>query len=749
MKKNIFLSISLIILFLVIAFPTRTFSQDNINKNLFRQLTQELPAPNQYRTASGHPGSGYFQQQVDYLMDIKLDEVKKTVSGTEVITYRNNSQETLSYLFIQLDQNIFEPNSFGSKIGTSRMATQESASTIMRMSNQFDGGFHISAVTTGNGINLQTVKNHTILKILLDNPLLPGKSTQLKLKWEYNLNNMKTQGGRSGYDPFNGLDECTYAIAQFYPRLCVFNDQGWQIKQFIDAEFALEFGNFDVTITVPADHTVAATGVLQNGSTVLTPKMAERLEQAKISDVPVFIITEDEAIATEKGRSTQSKSWRFKAENVRDFAFASSRKFIWDAMSVPFKNNRVLAMAFYSRESNPLWSQFAVKTIAQTIRSYSKYTFDFPYPVAQAVDASLGMEYPMIAFCGGRPNPDGSYEKGTRDWVIGVIRHEVGHNYFPMIVNSDERQWAWMDEGFNIFMQGLAEREWDINQSWSGKPAEMIGYMNSPKNTQVPIMTDADALLQGGMNSYRKPASGLNILRETILGRELFDQAFKEYARTWMFKHPQPADFFRIMEDASGVDLDWFWREWFFTTDHVDLSISNVTVFEPVFDEQSAIKAAEYKSKLIRPDIATIRDRGQFVSEIYRDKSLRDKYNEPEPVLSAGEKSRIDALYSKLTPEEVKQLKSGQRFYEITFKALGGMIMPLVIEFEFEDGTTDEVRIPAEIWLRNQVEVTKVFIYDKEVRTVTLDPHQETADVDSSNNRWPRATERVFFNIRK
>jgi virulence-associated protein VagC len=318
-----------------------------------------------------------------------------------------------------------------------------------------------------------------------------------------------------------------------------------------------------------------------------------------------------------------------------------------------------------------------------------------------------------------------------------------------MIVNSDERQWAWMDEGFNIFIQGLSEREWDINQSWSGKPTEMIGYMNSPKNTQVPLMTDADALLQGGMNSYRKPASGLNILRETILGRELFDQAFKQYSQTWMFKHPQPADFFRIMEDASGVDLDWFWREWFFTTDHVDLSISNVTVFEPVFDEPSATKAAQYKSKLIRPDIATIRDQGQFVSEIDRDKTLRDKYNEPEPVLSDGEKTRIDALYNRLTPEEIKQLKSGQRYYQITFKALGGMIMPLVIEFEFEDGTTDEVRIPAEIWLRNQQEVTKVFIYDKEVRTVTLDPHQETADVDTSNNRWPKRTERVFFNIRK
>jgi len=746
MKKTI-----LALCTLTFFFSGKVFSQENTNKNVFRQLTEELPTPNQYRTATGRPGPAYFQQQVDYLMDIRLDEVNKTIAGTETITYHNNSPETLSYLWLQLDQNVIEPNSFGSKIESSRMNNQEHISNIMRLNNPFDGGFKIESVTGEGGSNLNTVKNHTILKVLLESPLFPGKSTKLTINWHYNLNNLKTQGGRSGYDPYDTQNESIYAIAQFYPRLCVFNDLGWQIKQFIDAEFALEFGNFDVTLTVPADHIVAATGELQNGKQVLTAQMSERLEQAKKSDVPVLIVTEDEAIANEKERTDQTKKWHFKAMNVRDYAFASSRKFIWDAMSVPFGKTRVLAMSFYPKESNPLWGQYASKTIAHTLKAYSRHTFDYPYPVAQAVDASLGMEYPMIAFCGGKPNPDGSYEKGTRDWVIGVVRHEVGHNYFPMIVNSDERQWAWMDEGFDIFMQGLAEREWDINQNWSGKPAEMTGYMNSDKNTIVPVMTDADALLQGGMNSYRMPAAALNILRETILGRELFDQAFREYAQTWMFKHPQPADFFRIMEDASGVDLDWFWRGWFFTTDHVDLAIDNVTVYEPVFDEESLRRSAEYKSKLIRPDIATIRDKskGQVVSEIDRDPTLRDRYNVPEPLVSGNDSKRIEDLYKKLTPDEIQQLKTGQRFYEITFRSPGGMIMPLIIEFEFEDGTTNEVRIPAEIWMKNSKEVSKVFMFNKEVRNITLDPHLETADVNTSNNHWPRHTERVFFTIVK
>jgi hypothetical protein len=741
--------VALSLFILIISCHPDAYAQENLNNNLFRQLTGELPTPDQYRTASGRPGPAYFQQQADYVMDIRLDEKNRSVSGSGTITYRNNSPETLEYLYLQLDQNVFEPQSFGNKVAGSTMAGQQGMSAINRLDKPFDGGFRIGTITGIKGTALQTVRNHTILKVLLDSPLPPGQTTRLTLTWQYPLNNLRNNWGRSGYDPMDGQDDGTYAIAQFYPRLCVFNDRGWQIKQFIDAEFALEFGNFDVSITVPADHIVGATGVLQNGREVLGGVMLERLARARTSPTPVFIVTPEEAAASGKGRSEKLKTWRFKAENVRDFAFASSRRFIWHALNVTVGRNQVMAMAFYPNESALLWNKYAVKTIAQTLKSYSSHTFDYPYPVAQAVDASMGMEYPMMAFCGGRPNVDGSYDKGTRDWVIGVIRHEVGHNYFPMIVNSDERQWAWMDEGFNVFMQGMADREWDLNPNYSGKPTEMIGYMNSDPKTQVPIMTDADALLNGGMNSYRKPAAGLTILRETILGRELFDQAFREYATTWMFKHPQPADFFRIMEDASGVDLDWFWRGWFFTTDHVDLAIDRVTVYEPVYDEASSRKAAEYRNARIPVDISVIRDKELFTREIDRDTSLRDKYDEPQPLISEPERARAEAIREKLTPEEMALLQSGKRFYEITFKSLGGMIMPLIVEFEFVDGTREEVRLPAEIWLRNQEQVTRVFPFGKEVRSITLDPRQETADVDITNNRWPRQTERVFYPLRK
>lgn len=723
-------------------------AQENTNKNLFRQLTEELPTPNSYRSASGRPGPDYFQQQVDYVMHITLNEETKVISGTETITYHNNSPEKLSYLYIQLDQNIREQNSLSSKLAPSKMPNQAHISTITRMNNDFDGGFKIESVTDANSNSLEVNKNHTILKVVLNNPVAPGKSTRLTIKWHYNLNNMWINGGRSGYEPFEGQKGDIYAIAQFYPRLCVFNDYGWQIKQFIGAEFALEFGNFDVTITAPADHIVAATGELQNGKEILSKQMLQRLEQARNSDTPVFIVTEEEAKENEKEGTRETKDWHFKAQMVRDFAFASSRKFMWDAMRVSFPNNPVLAMSFYSKESNPLWSKFSTKTIAHTLKTYSKYTFDYPYPVAQSIDCSQGMEYPMIAFNGGRPNPDGSYDKGVRDWVVGVVRHEVGHNYFPMIVNSDERQWQWMDEGINVFLQGLTDRDWDVSQPYSGAPTEMKGYMDLDKNTIVPLMTQADALLMGGMNSYRKPAAGLNILRETILGRELFDQAFKEYATSWMFKHPQPADFFRIMEDASGVDLDWFWRAWFFTTDHVDLAINRVKIYEVVFDEESALKAAAYKKNNAALQIASLRDQQQL-SEIDRDPSLRDQFNEAEPLLSEQDLTRIKSLTEKLTATELKLLQAGQRFYEINFQSLGGMIMPLILEFEFEDGSKDEVRIPAEIWMKNAKEVTKVFIYNKEVKQIKLDPHLETADMNMENNFWPRKTERVFIDIRK
>lgn len=690
--NKLLISILIIMIFCV----DTLFAQLHTNQNIFRQLVEELPTPNSFRLATGHPGPDYFQQQVDYDMDIVLDENTKSVSGEATVTYHNNSPEALNYLWLQLDQNIREPESFASKIETGEMAETMRMATLKQMNNNFDGGFKIDWIKDSFGNDLQTVKNHTIMKVILPEVLKSGATTTMTMKWHYKLNNIKELWGRSGFNQEeNGSGEI-FAIAQFYPRLCVFNDLGWQIKQFIGAEFALEFGNFKVKITVPADHVVAATGELKNEKEVLTSTQINRLDLAKDSDKPVFIITEEEATENEKSHLTEAKTWHFEAENVRDFAFASSRKFIWDAMSVKFPENNVLAMSFYPKEANPLWELYSTKSIAHTLKIYSDHTFGFPYPTANSVNVQgiSGMEYPMICFNDGQPNPDKTYSANQKRGVIGVVHHEVGHNYFPMIVNVDEREWAWMDEGFNIFLQGIAEHDWDPDWEWSGRPVEMIGYMDDDKSTLTPIMTAADALLQSAMTSYRKPAVGLTILRETILGRELFDLAFREYAETWKFKRPQPADFFRCMENASGVDLNWFWRGWFFTTEHVDLAIENVVVFEP-------------------------------------------------------RSGQINELRPNFSKNELALLESGQKYYEITFKALGGMIMPLIIQFEFKDGSKEIRRIPAEIWLLNQKEVSKVFNFTKEVKSITLDPFLETADINTKNNFWPEINEHIYFKVQK
>lgn len=736
---------------LIFACVGEVLAQENTNQNMFRQLVEELPTPNGFRTMTGKPGPDYFQQQVDYDMDIVLDENAKCITGQATVSYLNNSPETLTYLWIQLDQNIREQNSFVSKISNGEMSESVKISTVKRMNNDFDGGFKIASVKDADGNDLETLINHTIMKVLLPKALPSGEKISLNFKWQYNLNNISEIWGRSGYNEAPNGSGNVFAIAQFYPRLCVFNDMGWQIKQFVGAEFALEFGNYNVNITVPSDHIVAATGQLKNEKDVLSSAQQQRLEEARNSDKPVFIVTEKEAEKNEKNVSKKNQTWTFNAENVRDFAFASSRKFIWDAMSVQFPDNNVLAMSFYPKEANPLWEKYSTKSIAHTLKIYSKHTFDYPYPAAISINFQglSGMEYPMICFNHGQPKADKTYSARTKRGVIGVVHHEVGHNYFPMIVNTDERQWAWMDEGFNIFLQGIAERDWDPDWSWSGRPVEMLGYMDDDKSTIVPLMTNADALLQAGMNGYRKPAVALTILRETILGRELFDQAFKEYAQTWMFKHPQPADFFRIMESASGVDLDWFWRGWYFSTEHVDLAIQNVKIYEPIFEVEKAEKIAKDQNENKAAHIAEIRDRGQNTPAIELDESLKDLHNEQKPILDNAEIIKINSLRAKLTPKELELLEKGQKYYEITFTALGGMLMPLIVEFEFEDGSKETQRIPVEIWTKNHKEVTKIFIFTKEVKNITLDPYLETADVNAKNNCWPRKTERVYFKVEK
>lgn len=717
----------------------------NLNVNKFKQLGTELPTPNAYRTASGAPGHAYWQQKADYNIKVRLDEDTHRIDGEERITYTNNSPDELRYIWIQLDQNMRAKDSDSHKIEESSLSDRNTFSSVKDLEPWFDGGFKIEKVADVAGNELAYTINKTMMRVDLPTPLKPGGKFTFDIDWWYNINDRMQIGGRSGYELFEEENNAIYTIAQFYPRMVVYCDnEGWQHKQFLGSgEFTLNFGDYHVEITVPSDHIVASTGELKNAKSILTPTQRKRFEQAQSSyDEPVMIVTEEEARETEQGREKGLKTWIFEAENVRDFGWASSRKFIWDAMAVKVGSRSPLAMSYYPKEGNPLWEQYSTKAVAQTLKTYSKFTIDYSYPVAISVHTKwIGMEYPMICFNGGRPEPDGTYSERTKYGMISVIIHEVGHNFFPMIINSDERQWTWMDEGLNTFFQYLTEKEFDRNYpTRRGSARNIREYMGGDKSRISPIMTNSESIHQFGNNAYGKPATALNILRETVMGRELFDYAFKEYARRWAFKHPTPADFFRTMEDASAVDLDWFWRGWFYTTDHVDMAMDEIRWLQPstsnpdVEQPIARVAAAEEPA-----DISLIRDI-EFIPETYleADAGLHDFYTQQDKfeVLDLDRQEYQDFL-GELDEEEVAMLTSGKNYYEITFRNEGGLVMPLIVGFEFEDGEMDIRRIPAEIWRKGGETVTKVFVTDRPANRIVLDPYLETADVDMSDNYWP------------
>ena len=719
-------------------------AQESTNKNPFRQLKQELPTPNSYRTAAGFPGHEYYQQKADYVMNIELDDKNQILSGEETITYHNMSPDALPYLWVQLDQNMRAKDSDTKKISQSSIGESMSFDNLKRMMNDFDGGFKLDFVKGTDDKDLNYTINKTMMRIDLDQPLQSGESFSFKIKWWYNINDRMQIGGRSGYEYFEDEDNYLYTIAQFFPRMAVYNDvEGWQNKQFLGrGEFTLPFGDYKVSITVPEDHTIASTGVLQNPDKVLTSKQIERLEQAKTAEQPVLITTQAEAEKIEKKKATGKKTWVYHAENVRDFGFASSRKFMWDAIGVKFGERTVMAMSYYPKEGNPVWEDYSTKAVAHTLRSYSNTTFDYPYPVAISVNSkSIGMEYPMICFNYGRPEKDGTYTARLKYGVISVIIHEVGHNFFPMIVNSDERQWTWMDEGLNTFCQYLAEMEWDVNYPSRRGPAyKIVDYMKGDKSNITPIMTNSESIFQFGNNAYGKPATALNILRETIMGRELFDYAFKQYAQTWMFKHPTPADFFRIMEDASGTDLDWFWRGWFFSTDHCDIAINDVKWMQISDKNPDNQKAFDKKMEDNGEDfVGDIRNKSNAKNTVVElDPSTKDFYNSFDKYKVTNlDKADYKKYIDKLTAEEKKMLAMRNNFYELNFQLIGGLVMPVILEFTFTDGTTQKEYIPAEIWKMGNKTAKKVFWFEKEVKSINLDPNLETADVDRSNNYWP------------
>ncbi|MCO4807672.1 MAG: M1 family metallopeptidase [Flavobacteriales bacterium] len=722
----------------------------------FEQLGNDLPTPNSYRTASGAPGHEYYQQKADYEMDIVLDDTKQSVSGKIKITYTNNSPDQLDYLWLQLDQNMRARDSETKAIATMSIEKGSSFNEIKRLHNDFDGGFKIDDVRDASGKTADYTVVKTMMRVDIPEPLKSGESTTLELDYWYNINDRMQIGGRSGYEYFEEEDNYLYTIAQFFPRMCVYNEvEGWQNKQFLGrGEFTLPFGDYKVNITVPDDHVVGSTGTLQNADEILTQEQRDRFEEAKTADSPVMIVNQKEAEKAEKGKSSGTKTWTFHAENVRDFAFATSRKFIWDAMGVDIDGKTIMAMSYYPKEGNPLWEMYSTEVVAHTIRTYSKFTIPYQYPVAISVHTNrIGMEYPMICFNGGRPEADGTYSAGTKHGMISVIIHEVGHNFFPMIINSDERQWTWMDEGLNTFVQYLTEKEWDVNYpSRRGPPSKMVDYMKGDQKRISPIMTSSESIFQFGNNAYGKPATALNILRETVLGRDLFDFAFSTYAKRWAYKHPTPADFFRTMEDASGVDLDWYWRGWFYSTDPVNLSVDEVRLFnintKNPETELAAKRDADEAEEQYLGEILNIK---MITSPVIDQKpELQDFYNERnEYEATAYDRKKYEDFREKLDDDEKAILDGKWNYYQMKFSNKGGLPMPIILEFTYSDNSKERHYIPAEIWKNDLTQVSKVFYSNKLITSVALDPNLETCDIDRMDNYWPQRIPQNRFELYK
>jgi hypothetical protein len=715
-------------------------NQGSNHGNQFEQLDYLLPTPNEYRTASGAPGPKYWQQKADYDINVSIDEENNILTGSETISYYNNSPDVLTYIWIQLDENFHHPESDNNYDKPSTMKERMTNQELVQMNprEHLKGyGLNITALTDQLGKPLSYTINHTMMRIDLPVPLKAGQKFSFKINWNYKIPDKLTRYGRGGYEHFDDDDNNLYSIAQWYPRLAVYSDfQGWQNMQFSGgSEFSVTFGNFKVNIDVPEDHIVASTGELRNAAAVLSAAQMARWQKAQTATDPVEIVTLSEALENAKEKSKGRKTWVFEALNVRDFAFNTSRRLVWDAMPITVAGKKIMCMSFYGKEAYPIYSKYSTKAVAHTIKVYSKYTIPYSYPVAQSVEASIGMEYPMLAMNYGRAEKDGTYSEATKYGAIGVIIHEVGHNFFPMIVNSDERQYWWMDEGLNTFCQFLTEQEFDNNYPSRRGPAHLItDYMKLPKDMLEPIMTKGDNVANVGSNAYAKAATGLNILRETIMGRELFDFAFGEYARRWAFKHPTPADLFRTLEDASAMDLDWFWRGWYFGTDPVDISLDEVKWFK--------LDAEKNAAALAKPEFESIskqRNKADKNIKFYTDTdtTLRDFY-----YYNRNADAKMMQEFAQKQQEGSKDVENAAKWanknlYELSFSNKGGLVMPIIVEWTFKDGTKEVDRIPVTIWRLNEKKVSKVFAKDKEVASIQLDPMRETADIDETNGMWP------------
>ncbi|SFG61430.1 M1 family metallopeptidase [Pedobacter insulae] len=745
--------------------------------NKFEQLGTILTTPNEQRTASGAPGVKYWQQRADYNIKCELDEKNLVLKGSETITYYNNSPDVLTYIWLQLDENEHSNLNNANYQNSTRMPSAAATTQVDNMGfvaapKDNGNGIRITKLTDATGKKLTYTINKTMMRVEVP-ALKSGQQFVLNIDWNYQIPNRLTLGGRGGYEFFPEDGNHLFTMAQWFPRLCVYSDfQGWQNHQFTGrGEFALTFGNYRVQMTVPADHMVGSTGECINYSAVLSPAQMARYNKAKTSTTaPVEIVTLAEAKVAETKKSTAKKTWVFQANNVRDFAWTSSRKFVWDAMAQPINGKNVMCMSFYGKEAYNLYSKFSSRAVAHTIKTYSDFTIPYPYPVAQSVEAANGMEYPMICFNYGRTDADGTYSESTKNGMLGVVIHEVGHNFFPMIINSDERQWTWMDEGLNSFVEYLTEELWDNKfPSKKGPAYTIVPYMKMSKDLLEPIMSNSENIVNFGPNAYSKPATGLNILRETIMGRELFDYAFKEYSRRWAFKHPTPADLFRTMEDASGEDLDWFWRGWFYGTDACDIALDSVKFAKADYPKAPAgnNRVVGNRPQRVDPpavnafeDISKIRNRQDNNIKFYTDKDLaaRDfywKYDRGLVQIDSTLGSKTAAQPNRLPMEEFtdeEKAKYGNKFfYELNFTNKGGLVMPIIVEFTFKDGTKAVDRIPAQIWRLNELKASKFYVHDQEVASIKLDPMRETADIDETNNTWggsEKASKFQLFKVR-
>jgi hypothetical protein len=717
----------------LLAFSGYTVSAQQWNGK-FEQLGQMLPTPNGYRSGSGAPGPDYWQQRADYDITAEVNDENQTLTGTETITYHNNAPEVLNYLWLQLDQNINAPNNMTAASLPSTIRDSIPAKNLGSITNSmpYKGGYTINYVKDVNGNPLKYVINYTMMRVDLPVPMKRGDKVSFSISWSYNINDRMMTGGRSGMEYFPEDKNYVYTIAQWYPRMCVFDDyEGWQNKQYLGGgEFALSFGDYKVRLTVPADHIVGATGWLQNPKEALSSEQLKRFEQARVSfDQPLFIVTEEEARQKETQRARAKKTWEFHANNVRDFAFAHSRKFIWDAQAVKIGDQVVLAQSLYPKEGNPLWAKESTRAIKNTLEIYSARTVNYPYPVAYSIHtASIGMEYPMICFNFGRPPKSGEISQRLLERMVGVIIHEVGHNFFPMIINSDERQWTWMDEGLNTFLEKETKRERYPDFDLTGEiPKGQVSFMKGDKNMMRPIMAMSDNQSRyNGPNGYTKPSAALTLLRETVMGPELFDKAFKTYAERWAFKSPNPADFFRTMEDASAVDLDWFWRGWFYSTDHVDVTLDQVKWFR-------------VKQTTADPERKKVKTQPGDLKSFSSAAALTDFSNGPQEfTLLNTPPADYREFLNRVNDNEIRTNLESKNLYELTFKNTGGLISPIIIEWTYKDGTKEIEKLPAEIWRTNESEFKKVFVKQKEVINIVIDPNEETADINQNDNTFPK-----------